>query len=168
MTNNTVSSTARHDRLRRPPQPPAPLALVAVTMDTKRRPPLKKGFALGDWMRLLDGCPDIACREGAPLRDIGAAELALHNTKYDCWMAVRGTVYNVSAYLAYHPGGAGILVKAAGTDATKLYDEYHRWVNVENLVGACALGRYVGDVPETVVEGDGDEEAGDGAAEEKR
>ena len=32
-------------------------------------------------------------------------ELAKHNKKDDCWMAVRGKVYNVTRYVDYHPGG---------------------------------------------------------------
>jgi hypothetical protein len=42
-------------------------------------------------------------------------------------------VYNLTPYLQYHPGGADILVKASGRDATRLFNKYHPWVNLEGI-----------------------------------
>ena len=38
-------------------------------------------------------------------------------------MALRGKVYNISPYLRFHPGGAAILLKAAGKDGTALFQK---------------------------------------------
>eukprot|EP00667_Euglena_gracilis_P025983 EG_transcript_30891 len=46
------------------------------------------------------------------------AEVAKHQTDADCWVAVKGKVYNVSSYLMSHPGGRDILFDVAGQDAT--------------------------------------------------
>lgn len=67
-------------------------------------------------------------------------ELAKHNKLDDCWMAVRAKVYNVTRYLEYHPGGAEQLMRGAGKDATSLFDEYHAWVNIDQLLSKCYIG----------------------------
>ena len=48
-------------------------------------------------------------------------ELSRHNTSDDCWIALEGFIYDISAYLEYHPGGIDILLEAAGTDVTSLF-----------------------------------------------
>ena len=37
-----------------------------------------------------------------------------------------GNVYNVTAYMEYHPGGWDQLMKGAGRDATDLFNDAHR------------------------------------------
>ncbi|KAH7313835.1 hypothetical protein B0I35DRAFT_376305 [Stachybotrys elegans] len=49
-------------------------------------------------------------------------EVAAHKTADDVWMTINGKVYNVSKYLENHPGGAEVLLEAAGTDATEPFD----------------------------------------------
>lgn len=55
-------------------------------------------------------------------------------------MAIRGKVYNVTRYLDYHPGGSDQLLRGAGKDATSLFDEYHAWVNIDQLLAKCYVG----------------------------
>ena len=55
-------------------------------------------------------------------RVVTAAELARHSTRDDCWCAIHGKVYNVTSFLDDHPGGANIMVKYAGKDATRAFD----------------------------------------------
>ena len=38
-----------------------------------------------------------------------------------------GNVYNVTAYMDYHPGGWDELIKGAGKDATNLFNNAHRY-----------------------------------------
>jgi cytochrome b involved in lipid metabolism len=105
-------------------------------------------FGLHDWKRLLAGAKDLAQRKGAPLRrDITLAEVKQHNKVYDGWTILRGKVYNIGPYLAYHPGGEGILKGILGKDSTKLFDKYHRWVNVDGLVGPLLLGTVAMEAP---------------------
>lgn len=49
-------------------------------------------------------------------------------------------VYNITPYLRYHPGGPDILIKAAGRDATSLFNKYHPWVNAHALLEKCLIG----------------------------
>ena len=67
-------------------------------------------------------------------------ELAKHNKLEDCWMSIRGKVYNVTRYMEFHPGGAEQLMRGAGKDATSLFDEYHAWVNIDQLLAKCYIG----------------------------
>lgn len=72
--------------------------------------------------------------------NVSHQELAKHNKREDCWCAVRGKVYNITRYLDYHPGGADQLIRAAGIDATSLFDEFHAWVNIDQLLAKCYIG----------------------------
>lgn len=65
----------------------------------------------------------------ADSRFISPAELALHRSREDAWVALDGVVYDVSAYLSNHPGGERILLQQAGTDVSHLFRKYHPWVN---------------------------------------
>lgn len=51
-------------------------------------------------------------------RTILWTELMKHTTKHDCWLLINDNVYDVTSYLAEHPGGDDILLKNAGRDAT--------------------------------------------------
>lgn len=74
-----------------------------------------------------------------PIR-ITKKELAIHNKEDDCWVALGGKIYNITDYLAYHPGGVKILLKYAGTECTAIFMKYHRWVNFERILDMCFLG----------------------------
>lgn len=56
------------------------------------------------------------------------------------WSSWQGKVYNITPYLPFHPGGEAELMKAAGRDGTKLFNDVHPWVNWENMLGTCLVG----------------------------
>lgn len=51
---------------------------------------------------------------------ISLDQVALHSTQSDCWLAIRGKVYDVTSFFT-HPGGEAIL-EGCGTDATFLFE----------------------------------------------
>ncbi|NXX19155.1 NB5R4 reductase, partial [Podargus strigoides] len=102
--------------------------------------PLKPGRSLMDWIRLTKSGKDLTGLKGR-LTEVTEDELAKHNKKEDCWICIRGFVYNVTPYMEYHPGGEDELMKAAGTDGTDLFDQVHRWVNYESMLKECLVGR---------------------------
>ena len=55
-------------------------------------------------------------------RAISAAELAQHTRPTDCWMAIRGSVYDLTAYLPDHPSRPEIIESWCGKEATQAYD----------------------------------------------
>lgn len=48
------------------------------------------------------------------------SEVALHDSKEDCWTVISGNVYDLTKFINRHPGGDEIL-RACGTDATILF-----------------------------------------------
>ena len=52
----------------------------------------------------------------------GKADLARHATAEDCWMAIRGGVYNLTAYLPEHPARPELVMPWCGKDATDAYN----------------------------------------------
>ncbi|GAB0495290.1 hypothetical protein MMPV_006589 [Pyropia vietnamensis] len=51
------------------------------------------------------------------------AEVAKHATARDCWLVISGGVYDVTAYLAEHPGGEDVMLDMAGKDATNEFED---------------------------------------------
>jgi cytochrome b involved in lipid metabolism len=51
-------------------------------------------------------------------------EIAKHCTKDDCWMIIKGGVYDITPYFSVHPGGQRALLKFAGKDGTENV-QYH-------------------------------------------
>lgn len=50
------------------------------------------------------------------------AEVARHATPEDCWMAIRGDVYDLSAYLPEHPARPALVTPWCGREATDAYN----------------------------------------------
>ncbi|XP_068258511.1 cytochrome b5 reductase 4 isoform X1 [Nyctibius grandis] len=124
-----------------PPQAfPAPSSQQRVAAGGRAKVPLKPGRSLMDWIRLTKSGQDLTGLKGR-LIEVTEDELAKHNKKEDCWICIRGLVYNVTPYMEYHPGGEDELMKAAGTDGTDLFDQVHRWVNYESMLKECLVGR---------------------------
>ncbi|XP_064122896.1 LOW QUALITY PROTEIN: cytochrome b5 reductase 4-like [Macrobrachium nipponense] len=103
---------------------------------------LKPGRSLMDWVRLGHSGTDLT-GTGGRLLDVTPHELAKHNKRNDCWMVLKGKVYNVTPYMEFHPGGEEELMRGVGIDATDLFNEVHKWVNYESLLQKCLVGRLV-------------------------
>ncbi|XP_075410933.1 cytochrome b5 reductase 4 isoform X2 [Tenrec ecaudatus] len=119
---------------------PAPRSQQRVAAGGRSKVPLKQGRSLMDWIRLTKSGKDLTGLKGR-LIDVTEEELKKHNKKSDCWICIRGFVYNVSPYMEYHPGGEDELMRAAGSDGTDLFDQVHRWVNYESMLKECLVGR---------------------------
>uniref|UniRef100_A0A8C5U3V6 Cytochrome b5 reductase 4 n=1 Tax=Malurus cyaneus samueli TaxID=2593467 RepID=A0A8C5U3V6_9PASS len=119
---------------------PAPGSQQRAAAGARSKVPLKPGRSLMDWIRLTKSGKDLTGLKGR-LIEVTEDELAKHNRKEDCWICIRGYVYNVTPYMEYHPGGEDELMKAAGTDGTDLFDQVHRWVNYESMLKECLVGR---------------------------
>ncbi|PGH15490.1 hypothetical protein AJ80_05507 [Polytolypa hystricis UAMH7299] len=74
-------------------------------------------------------------------RVFDAFEVAKHNSAESCWVVLYGKVYDVTDFLPDHPGGASIILKLAGKDATEEFDPVHPFGTLEdNLQPEACLG----------------------------
>ncbi|XP_008590819.1 PREDICTED: cytochrome b5 reductase 4-like [Galeopterus variegatus] len=102
---------------------PAPSSQQRIASGGRSKVPLKQGRSLMDWIRLTKSGKDLTGLKGR-LIEVTEEELKKHNKKDDCWICIRGFVYNVSPYMEYHPGGEDELMRAAGSDGTDLFDQF--------------------------------------------
>lgn len=80
---------------------------------------------------------------------ISAEEVSKHNTGDSCWVVLYGHVYDVTDFLAEHPGGSKVILQLAGRDATEEYDPIHPpGILEENLKPEAKLGKID---PQTIV-----------------
>ncbi|KAL4497355.1 hypothetical protein ABPG72_011290 [Tetrahymena utriculariae] len=72
-------------------------------------------------------------------------ELMIHTTKHDCWILVDDKVFDVTTYLAEHPGGDDILLKCSGRDSTQQFrdinhTDYAISLRDQRLIGVIEQG----------------------------
>ncbi|KAA1129610.1 hypothetical protein PGTUg99_031765 [Puccinia graminis f. sp. tritici] len=125
---------------------------LSLPHSTRKRPPkprkkvqLMPGFSQLDWAKLKSSGANLRGEEVTSLRRITRSELATHKTKEDAWTSFHGKVYNMSAYLNYHPGGVRELMRVAGKDGTELFMKTHAWISVDAMLDSCLLGFLVND-----------------------
>ena len=138
-------------------QPRASSTLLgAAIQKNSKRVRLSPGHSPLDWAALTSSsssAPSISTRlrgkdaPAATLTKISAAQLKAQNGRKgrDAWTSYAGKVYNLSAYLDFHPGGVGEMMKGAGRESDGLFMEVHPWVNWDSMLGECLLGVLVRD-----------------------
>ncbi|OGE57862.1 hypothetical protein PENARI_c001G10428 [Penicillium arizonense] len=122
---------------------------LAPTPVTLKKPNSKKvilepGFSPLDWAALTSNPNNNLRGKDVPpglLRVTPSMLKEQHGRKgRDAWTSYHGKVYNISPYAPYHPGGKGELLRGAGKDSAKLFQEIHPWVNWEGILGECLIG----------------------------
>ena len=73
-----------------------------------------------------------------------AAAVAEHNSLNDCWLVVRGIVYDVTSFIMNHPGGAAIMLPWAGGDATRPYEETRHSMLAAEVLESLRIGVLAG------------------------
>ncbi|KAL7288406.1 hypothetical protein TKK_0017495 [Trichogramma kaykai] len=117
-----------------------PKSSGSATGNPRNKTALAPGHSLMDWIRLGNSGIDLT-GVGGRLQTVTPTELVKHNKIDDAWIAIRGTVYNITRYMNFHPGGVPELMKGVGIDATKLFDDVHAWVNYQSILQKCVVGR---------------------------
>lgn len=75
-------------------------------------------------------------------RRLTRSAVAKHTSPDSCWVVLYGHVYDVTDFLASHPGGSKVILQLAGRDATEEYDPIHPPGTLEdNLKPEAKLGR---------------------------
>lgn len=72
---------------------------------------------------------------------ISTDSLAKHNSASDCWVAFQGKVYDITAFLPNHPGGAGAIIPTCGTSDgfTKAFTTKHGTTKIAMLMKVGVL-----------------------------
>ncbi|KAI6182325.1 Cytochrome b5-like Heme/Steroid binding domain protein [Aphelenchoides bicaudatus] len=133
------------------------LGFAKPAENPRKKVELGAGKSLVQWIRLSD-TEYLASQR---MEFVDETELAKHNTEQDCWILLFDMVYDVTRYLEFHPGGFHELLRAAGTDATELFNNEHQWVNYQAMLKSCIVGRFTGNrnnlkAPKTLEEVGGD------------
>jgi uncharacterized membrane protein len=53
------------------------------------------------------------------------ADVAAHASPDDCWSAINGNVYDLSSWIAQHPGGSEVIIGLCGIDGTQGFFAQH-------------------------------------------
>lgn len=85
-----------------------------------------------------------ALTEAAKKNIISREEVSKHKDENSCWIEVNGVVYDATAYLADHPGGAESILMLGGQDSTEDFAAIHS-VKAWKLLEDYAIG-VIGDV----------------------
>ncbi|CAK9007872.1 unnamed protein product, partial [Durusdinium trenchii] len=83
---------------------------------------------------------------------ISSTDVAGHNTKADCWLALRCKVYDMTAYVPLHTAdkyasaGNGAIERLCGSDATAAFEAVHpiSYIDVSVSLGAIYQGLLAG------------------------
>ncbi|KAG9298685.1 hypothetical protein G9A89_012753 [Geosiphon pyriformis] len=67
-------------------------------------------------------------------------EVQQHNKEDSIWIIVHDKVFDVTNFLDEHPGGKKVLVKVAGTDATKQFDNFHNLSILDKYAPKLLIG----------------------------
>ena len=70
--------------------------------------------------------------EAAPQPAEALAQVSAHNVQSDCWAAVKGSVYDLTGWIAQHPGGPEHIIPLCGTDATAAFTTQHDGQSLPN------------------------------------
>ncbi|XP_017698591.2 cytochrome B5-like protein [Phoenix dactylifera] len=66
-------------------------------------------------------------------------EVCLHNKRDDCWIIIKGKVYDVTPYVEEHPGGDAMLNNAGGDSTEGFYGPQHA-TRVFDMVDEFCIG----------------------------
>lgn len=118
--------------------PPSTTKAPVKPSKKREKVALAPGHSPLDWAALKTSGQDL--RGVDTLLRIPPSILKQHNKRDDAWTAINGKVYNITAYMPFHPGGEKEMMRAAGRDGTKLFATTHGWVNVDFMLDACLVG----------------------------
>ncbi len=59
------------------------------------------------------------------LKSFTLAQVATHNSEADCYSAINGNVYDLTAFINKHPGGDRNILRICGLDGSSLFNGQH-------------------------------------------
>eukprot|EP00933_Yihiella_yeosuensis_P052921 TRINITY_DN51073_c0_g1_i1.p1 TRINITY_DN51073_c0_g1~~TRINITY_DN51073_c0_g1_i1.p1 ORF type:complete len:269 (-),score=76.56 TRINITY_DN51073_c0_g1_i1:78-884(-) len=73
-------------------------------------------------------------------RKVSQEELSEHRSEASCWVLLRGAVWDLTPFLADHPGGPGAILEFAGKDATAQWESFHPPEVLKQLSPSLKIG----------------------------
>jgi cytochrome b involved in lipid metabolism len=74
-------------------------------------------------------------------------DVARHHEAKDCWMAIDGTVYNLTVYLPQHPSNPAVILQWCGKEATEAYQTKNKGrphsSRADQLLSTFAIGKLI-------------------------
>uniref|UniRef100_A0A8C6Z1G5 Cytochrome b5 type B n=1 Tax=Nothoprocta perdicaria TaxID=30464 RepID=A0A8C6Z1G5_NOTPE len=67
-------------------------------------------------------------------------EVARRNSGREAWLVIHGRVYDVTRFLAEHPGGEEVLLEQAGRDATESFEDVGHSVDAREMLKDYYIG----------------------------
>lgn len=67
--------------------------------------------------------PSVANKAGQ--KNYTLAEVTKHNSQTSCWTAIAGQVYDLTPFIAQHPGGVDAIMVLCGKDGTAAFTGQH-------------------------------------------
>ncbi len=68
-------------------------------------------------------------------------EIATHSDAISCWSAINGNVYNLTKWIAQHPGGEGAILSICGKDGSAAFNNQHGGQSKpENILATFKIG----------------------------
>ena len=61
----------------------------------------------------------------ATVKTFTITQVATHNSEADCYSAINGNVYDLTAFITKHPGGDRNILRICGLDGSSLFDRQH-------------------------------------------
>ncbi len=100
----------------------------------------------------LDTVSTVSTVGTVPVSNTGAgsvtltlAEIARHNTRNDCYLIMKDSVYSVAGFIDQHPGGVKKITDMCGKEATKIFTAIH-----SNFAWNLLKDFYIGKVGESI------------------
>jgi cytochrome b involved in lipid metabolism len=60
------------------------------------------------------------------VKSYSTSDVATHSTQSDCWTIISGNVYDLTKWIAKHPGGSSSITALCGKDGTSGFISQHR------------------------------------------
>ncbi|KAJ4413758.1 hypothetical protein N0V82_008347 [Gnomoniopsis sp. IMI 355080] len=130
--DESYDNNSNHTTLPLPPAHWGQLHLDLFTSVAKRSHPSRASSSSCSYSTC---CPSASTPARPGTTTISPSTLAAHNSISSCWTAIHGTVYDITSFLATHPGGPKTLLESAGTIADARFDETHGGPHAQEIMG---------------------------------
>ncbi len=98
----------------------------------------------GLWLVGLSAPKTLAETDAPVKKSYSLAQVAGHASPTDCWMAIHGKVYDVTAYLPDHPSRPEVIEAWCGKEASAAYDTKTKGRRHSETAGQLLEGYFIG------------------------